>query len=178
MERGGGLLTCADLRRYEAKWRPPVSFNYRGHQICGMPPSSGGITMAIIGNILNAYDLGELGWHAPRSLHLQAEAMRRAFAARNHFLGDPDFVEIPRRRLASDKYAEQLRASISKEAMPSKNVSPETGRDSQPTMHTTHFSIVDNQGNAVALTTTNFLYGEGCGLRAEQRDERLYRQAG
>ena len=161
MERGGGLITRADLRRYEAKWRAPVGFTYRGHRVYGMPPpSSGGVTMAIMGNILSAYDLGEMGWHAPRPLHLQAEAMRRAFAARNHFLGDPDYVEIPRTRLLSDEYTDRLRASISKKATPSKTVSPETGRDSQPTMHTTHFSIVDDQGNAVALTTTiNFLYG-------------------
>ncbi|MFB6272087.1 MAG: gamma-glutamyltransferase [Salinibacter sp.] len=161
MERGGGLITRADLRRYEAKWRTPVAFTYRGHQVYGMPPpSSGGITMAIMGNILNAYDLGNLGWHAPRSLHLQAEAMRRAFAARNHFLGDPDYTEIPRKRLVSDEYADRQRATITKKATPSKEVSPETGRDSQPTMHTTHISIVDDQGNAVALTTTiNFLYG-------------------
>jgi len=161
MERGGGLISQADLRRYEAKWRLPVAFNYRGRQVYGMPPpSSGGITMAIMGNILNTYDLGKLGWHAPRSLHLQAEAMRRAFAARNHFLGGPDHVDIPRQRLVSNKYADRLRATITNEATPSKKVSPETGRDSRPTMHTTHFSIVDNQGNAVALTTTiNFLYG-------------------
>jgi gamma-glutamyltranspeptidase/glutathione hydrolase len=161
MERGGGLITPADLRRYEAKWRTPVAFTYRGHRVFGMPPpSSGGITMALAGNILDAYNLNQLGWHAPRSLHLQAEAMRRAFAARNHFLGDPDYVSIPRKRLLSDAYADRLRASISSDATPSKQISPGTGRDDQPTMHTTHFSIVDDQGNAVALTTTiNFLYG-------------------
>jgi gamma-glutamyltranspeptidase/glutathione hydrolase len=161
MERGGGLITRADLGRYEAKWRSPVGFTYNDHQVYGMPPpSSGGITMAIMSNILNAYEVDTLGWHAPRSLHLRAEAKRRAFAARNHFLGDPDFVEIPRTRLVSDEYAARLRATITETATPSKEVSPETGRDSQPTMHTTHFSIVDDQGNAVALTTTiNFLYG-------------------
>ena len=161
MERGGGLITKADLRRYEAKWRLPVGFTYSGHQVYGMPPpSSGGITMAIMSNILNAYEVDTLSWHAPRSLHLRTEAMRRAFAARNHYLGDPDNVDIPRKRLVSDEYADRQRASISNRATPSTSVSPETGRDSQPTMHTTHFSIVDDQGNAVALTTTiNFLYG-------------------
>jgi gamma-glutamyltranspeptidase/glutathione hydrolase len=162
MERGGGLITQADLRRYEAKWRAPVGFAYRGHQVYGMPPpSSGGITMGIIANILGAYDLGEIGWHAPRALHLQAEAMRRAFAARNRYLGDPDYARIPRDSLLSDAYAGRMRATISrKEATPSDSVSPETGRDSRPTVHTTHFSIVDDAGNAVALTTTiNFLYG-------------------
>jgi len=161
MERGGGLITRADLRRYEAKWRPPVGFTYNDHQVYGMPlPSSGGITMAIVGNILNAYEVDTLGWHAPRSLHLRAEAKRRAFAARNHFLGDPDYADIPRKRLLSENHADRLRASITNTATPSKQISPETGRDSQPTMHTTHVSIVDDQGNAVALTTTiNFLYG-------------------
>jgi gamma-glutamyltranspeptidase/glutathione hydrolase len=161
MERGGGLITRADLRRYEAKWRPPVGFMYNDHQVYGMPlPSSGGITMAIVGNILNAYEVDTLGWHAPRSLHLRAEAKRRAFAARNHFLGDPDYADIPRKRLLSENHADRLRTSITNTATPSKQISPETGRDSQPTMHTTHVSIVDDQGNAVALTTTiNFLYG-------------------
>jgi gamma-glutamyltranspeptidase/glutathione hydrolase len=162
MQRGGGLITRADLRRYEAKWRRPVGFRYRGHRVYGMPPpSSGGLTMGIAANILGAYDLGESSWHAPRSLHLMTEAMRRAFAARNHYLGDPDYTRIPRDSLLSRGYAGRMRATISrKKATPSKTVSPQTGRDGQPTVHTTHLSIVDEAGNAVALTTTiNFLYG-------------------
>ncbi|PSR00685.1 MAG: gamma-glutamyltransferase [Bacteroidetes bacterium QS_9_68_14] len=162
MQRGGGLITRADLRRYEAKWRRPVGFRYRGHRVYGMPPpSSGGLTMGIAANILGAYDLGESSWHAPRSLHLMTEAMRRAFAARNHYLGDPDYTRIPRDSLLSRGYADRMRATISrKKATPSRTVSPQAGRDGQPTVHTTHLSIVDEAGNAVALTTTiNFLYG-------------------
>lgn len=161
MKRTGGLITRADLRHYEAKWRMPVTFDYRGYRTVGMPPpSSGGITTALIANILGAYDLDNLGWHAPRSLHLMSESMRRAFAARNHYLGDPDHVEIPRKRLLSGAYADQLGATISRKATPSKAVSLETGGDSQESVHTTHISIVDDRGNAVALTTTiNFLYG-------------------
>lgn len=162
MERGGGLITHEDLQSYEAKWRTPIGFDYRGYQVYGMPPpSSGGLTMGLAANILGAYDLGNLDWHDPAAMHLTTEAMRRAFAARNHFLGDADFVDIPRERLLSERYADRQRATISRdEATPSESVSPETGGDGQMSYHTTHFSIVDEQGNAVALTTTiNFLYG-------------------
>ncbi len=161
MERSGGIITREDLRRYEAKWRAPVVFDYRGHRVAGMPPtSSGGITLALMAGILEGYDLGARGWHSPAALHLTAEAMRRAFAARNHFLADPDYVHIPRERLLSEAYADQQRATITEEATPSAAVTPGTGGDGQASFHTTHFSIVDGQGNAVALTTTiNFLYG-------------------
>jgi gamma-glutamyltranspeptidase/glutathione hydrolase len=162
MERGGGLITRADLRRYEAKWRTPVGFDYRGYRVYGMPPpSSGGLTMALAANILSEYDLDALGWHSPAALHFTTEAMRRAFAMRNHFLGDADYADVPRERLLSEAYADRQRATISRErATPSAEVSQETGGDGQASYHTTHFSIVDGQGNAVALTTTiNFLYG-------------------
>ncbi len=161
MARSGGLITREDLRRYEAKWRVPVVFDYRGHRVAGMPPpSSGGITLALMAGILEGYDLGERGWHTPAALHLVAEAMRRAFAVRNHFLADPDYVHIPRERLLSEAYAAQMRATITEEATPSAAVAPGTGGDGQASFHTTHLSVVDGRGNAVALTTTiNFLYG-------------------
>ena len=167
MRRGGGLITRADLAAYAAQWREPVVFDYRGHQVVSMPPpSSGGITLALIANILEGYDLAALGWHSPEALHLTAEAMRRAFADRNHFLGDPDYVEIPRAMLLSDAYAARQRATISRERatasaaiVPGLGAGGATGRD-QEGDHTTHFGVVDADGNAVALTTTvNFLYG-------------------
>jgi gamma-glutamyltranspeptidase / glutathione hydrolase len=144
-----------------------VEFTYRGHRVISMPPaSSGGITLAIIGNILDGYPLDRLGWHSDASLHLTAEAMRRAFADRNHFLGDPAFVQFPQQLLTSASYAARLRESIDRErATPSADVRPGAGEVPEPT-HTTHFSVVDPHGNAVALTTTiNGLYGSGVTIR-------------
>jgi len=160
MRRGGGLISHEDLRRYRPAWRPPVVFEYRGHRVISMPPpSSGGVTLALIANILEGYDLRALGWHSPAHLHLLAEAGRRAFADRNRFLGDPDVVAIPLERLLSKSYAARLRATIALDrATPSAAVAPELGRVESD--HTTHISIVDPDGNAAALTTTiNELYG-------------------
>jgi gamma-glutamyltranspeptidase/glutathione hydrolase len=161
MKRGGGIITHEDLRRYRAEWREPVQFDYRGHRIISMPPaSSGGVTLAIMANILDGYPLERLGWHSATSLHLVAEAMRRAFADRNHFLGDPGFVQFPQSMLVSQDYADRLRATIDRQrATPSLDVRPGLADAPEP-QHTTHFSIVDPLGNAVALTTTiNELYG-------------------
>lgn len=163
MRRGGGLITHADLARYDAKWREPIVFDYRGHTLISMPPaSSGGITLALITGILDGLPLPDMDWHSTEGLHVTAEAMRRAFADRNHYLGDSDFVDIPRDRLLSDAYHERLRQSIDLgAATPSAAVQPgdASGRDERD-HHTTHFSIVDQAGNAVALTTTiNSLFG-------------------
>jgi gamma-glutamyltranspeptidase/glutathione hydrolase len=126
------------------------------------PPSSGGLTLALIANILEGYDLRALGWHSPEMLHLTAEAMRRAFADRNHYMGDPDFVQVPRPQFLSEQYATQLRGTIDRrKATPSSEVRPGSLEMNEPD-HTTHFSVVDETGNAVALTTTiNDLYGSG-----------------
>ncbi|HEX6308212.1 MAG TPA: gamma-glutamyltransferase [Longimicrobiales bacterium] len=161
MQRGGGIITHEDLRRYRAEWRQPIEFDYRGHRVISMPPaSSGGITLAIMANVLDGFPLDRLGWHSAPSLHLMAEAMRRAFADRNHFLGDPAFVRFPGDLLTSQEYADRLRESIDRErATPSLEVRPGLTEEPEPA-HTTHFSIVDPAGNAVALTTTiNELYG-------------------
>jgi gamma-glutamyltranspeptidase / glutathione hydrolase len=128
-----------------------------------MPPaSSGGITLALMANILDGYPLDRLGWHTQPTLHLTAEAMRRAFADRNHFLGDPAFVQFPQDLLTSTDYAARLRAGIDRQrATPSSAVRPGNGEVAEPDA-TTHFSVVDPFGNAVALTTTiNGLYGSG-----------------
>jgi len=162
MERGGGLITHEDLQSYEAKWREPVEFNYRGHRIISMPPpSSGGLTMALIANILEGYDLPELGRGSPDALHVTAEAMRRSFAYRNHYLGDPDFVDIPSDVFLSKANAALLRRGISFDrATPSSEISPGFGTAYGVGDNTTHFSVVDGEGNAVALTTTlNLSYG-------------------
>jgi gamma-glutamyltranspeptidase / glutathione hydrolase len=159
MRRGGGIITHADLAAYEAVWREPVVFDYRGHTVISMPPpSSGGLTLALIANILAGYDVRASGWNSPRTLHLTAEAMRRAFADRNEFLGDSDFVPVPREQFLASAYADRLRAGIDEQrATPSAQVTAGGSADGD---HTTHFSIVDRHGNAVALTTTiNSLYG-------------------
>ncbi|MEX1183373.1 MAG: gamma-glutamyltransferase [Gemmatimonadota bacterium] len=163
MERGGGIITLEDLQRYSAEWRTPITFDYRGHRVISMPPSSsGGITLALMANIMDGYPLDRLGWHSQAALHLTGEAMRRAFADRNYFLGDPEFVVMPIDTLVSQEYADRLRAGIDRlQATPSTAVRPGIELRSEPE-HTTHISVVDRRGNAVALTTTiNDLYGSG-----------------
>ena len=159
MQRGGGLITKEDLARYQAKWRTPVQLSYRGYTIYSMPPpSSGGVTMGELLNILEGYDsLPRFG--TPAYVHLVAEAMRRAFIDRNRYLGDPDFVQMPLDRLLSKEYAATLRAQIDlQHATPT----PPTTTEGSEAMHTTHYSIVDANGNAVAVTTTlNGGFGSG-----------------
>lgn len=161
MERGNGIITLEDLADYEAVWREPVSFSYRGHTVISMPPSSsGGVTMAEMANILELYDLGSLPWHGHERVHLYAEAWRRAYADRNHYLADSDFIDIPLGRMTSRAYAQERAASISlNAATPSLDVGP--GMEvPQDRVNTTHFSVVDELGNAVAVTTTlNSSYG-------------------
>lgn len=168
MRRGGGLITREDLRRYEAVWRDPIVFEYRHHTIISMPPpSSGGATIAEILNILEGYDLRSMGYLSRAHVHVWAEAVKRAFADRNAYLGDPDFVAQPTERMISDAYATLRRAEIRlAHATPSQQVHPGMGAVStaatrhRESEHTTHYSVVDRHGNAVAVTTTiNSLYG-------------------
>ncbi|MBX3201067.1 MAG: gamma-glutamyltransferase [Labilithrix sp.] len=162
MKEEGGLITLADLKKYQAKWRKPVEFTYRGHKIASMPPpSSGGVTLAMIAHILEGYEIGKLGFQSPEQLHYVFEAMRRAYAARNAKLGDPDFVKMPLAELLSEGWAKEQRATILPDrATPSSEIAAAPASASGP--HTTHFSVVDASGDAVALTTTiNWWYGSG-----------------
>lgn len=174
MERGGGIITHRDLAEYEAVWREPIAFEYRGHTVISMPPpSSGGVTMAETAGILESYDLASLGWQSAETIHLHAEAWRRGYADRNHYLADPDFVEMPLERMISAAYARERGATISLDAAtPSSRIGPgleeasgATGTSSSTTIpgegeNTTHYSIVDADGNAVSVTTTvNSWYG-------------------
>jgi gamma-glutamyltranspeptidase / glutathione hydrolase len=157
MKRGKGIISAADLKGYKAKWREPLTFEYRGRRITSMPlPSSGGISIAMIAHQLEGYDLGKMGWHSPSHLHLVAEAMRRAFLARNQGLGDPDFVKSPVSEFLSDAWATAQRATITLDrATPTTALVGGAGKDGGGNgPHTTHFSVVDDQGNAAALTTT------------------------
>ena len=150
MRRSGGIITLADLDGYRARWRAPLESTYRGWRVIGMPPpSSGGVTLAEILNILEA--AGPLPHYGSAALmHLEIEAMRRAFTDRNSALGDPDFVTMPVARLTSKAYAAALLRGVDENrATPSAAVPPvDEGQ------HTTHFSVVDAEGNAAAVTTT------------------------
>ncbi len=156
MERGGGLISHADLAGYRAIWREPITVRYRGHTVYSMPPaSSGGVTMGEILNIMEGYDpLPPFG--TPALIHREAEAMRRAFTDRNQHLGDPDFVRNPIDRLLSKEYAATLRSEIGERATPTPRFDPAAAGGSS----TTHYSVVDAEGNAVSCTTTlNNSYG-------------------
>ena len=161
MERGGGIMTLADLDRYEALWRKPVAFGYRGYTVYSMPPpSSGGVTMAMIAGMLERWELGELGWNSPETIHLMVEAFRRAYADRNEYLADPDFVELPIDDLVAEAYAAARAATIERDrATPSADVRPGLAPIVDES-HTTHYAVVDSAGNAVAVTTSlNSWYG-------------------
>ncbi|MCE2397606.1 MAG: gamma-glutamyltransferase [Gemmatimonadetes bacterium] len=161
MERGGGIMTIADLDRYEALWREPVAFGYRGYTVYSVPPpSSGGVTMAMIAGMLERWELAELGWNSPETIHLMVEAFRRAYADRNEYLADPDFVELPIDELVSEAYAAARAATIERDrATPSAEVRPGLASIVDES-HTTHYAVVDSAGNAVAVTTSlNSWYG-------------------
>jgi gamma-glutamyltranspeptidase/glutathione hydrolase len=151
MARGGGLITRVDLARYRAKWRQPIGIRYRDYTIYTMPPpSGGGVTLAEILNVMEGYaPLPPFG--SARLMHLQTEAMRRAYTDRNTLLGDPDFVPMPLERLLSKAYAATLRAAID----PDRATPTPPGVDVRSDgTETTHYSIVDAEGNAVSCTTT------------------------
>ena len=156
MKRGGGIVTAQDLHEYTAVWRTPIRATYRGYRIYSMPPpSSGGVTIAQIANILEGYDLPRMVWHSPEHVHLVAETMRRAFADRNHWLGDPDVVVFPQDSLVSKAYAADRRRTIDMHrATPSHEVLPGLTSPVREGTHTTHFSVADSEGGMVALTTT------------------------
>jgi gamma-glutamyltranspeptidase/glutathione hydrolase len=164
MKEAGGYVTEADLKAYRAKWRTPIEFDYRDRHVVGMPPpSSGGLTMAMIGHVLERFNLRAQGWHSAMAVHLMAEAMRRAFAARNAKLGDPDFERLPTAELLSVQWADQQRETIRLDhATSTKELFPGIDAGDPGGPHTTHLSIADADGNAVAITTTlNAWYGSG-----------------
>jgi gamma-glutamyltranspeptidase/glutathione hydrolase len=167
VQRGGGLITAQDLAEYDVKERRPVRGLYRGYEIISAPPpSSGGITMLEALNILEGYDLSKVGNRSADSIHLIAEAFRRAFYDRAELLGDSDFTPVPVAQLIDKKYANAWRESLdTARASDSKALRRPSGfgeldrqADSRPLLreheNTTHYSVVDPDGNAVAVTTT------------------------
>ncbi len=160
MEANGGLISHQDLEAYEPVWREPVHGSYRGHDIWSMPPpSSGGVLLIQMLNMMEAFDIGTMGWGSADALHVMIEAQRRAYADRAEFLGDPDFVEVPAQMLVSKQYARQRFNDFDmSKAGDSKLIG--AGQWPAESPETTHFSVVDKDGNAVSLTTTlNRSYG-------------------
>ena len=160
MKSGGGIITAEDLAGYKPVWRDPLRFEYRGHSIVSMPPpSSGGIALAMTAGMLRDQDLSKLAWHGTDHVHWLAEVWKRAFATRNELLGDPAFVKtMPIAKLLSSSYLTTLAKGITDDkATPSKDVVSLLEGD-----HTTHLSVVDKTGMAVAMTTTlNTSFGSG-----------------
>jgi len=154
----GGNWTLEDLANYRAKERAPITVDYQGYRIVtAPPPSSGGVAIAEILNILRGYDLARMG--AAERAHYEIEAMRRAYRDHNDYLGDPDFVSMPLAMLLSPYYADGLRQGILPDRATPSSMLPH-GPAHDPGMHTTHFSIIDKDGNMVGITSTvNYILG-------------------
>jgi gamma-glutamyltranspeptidase/glutathione hydrolase len=163
MEEHDGFITREDLKSYEAKLRPPVHTTFRGLDVYGAgPATSGGITLGLMLNLLERYDLKADGRDSPRTLHRVTEAMRRAYFVRATQLADPDFVPVPVGDLTSKSYADALARSIGERATPSTELAPFAIQPAEPD-HTTHLSTIDGAGGAAALTyTLEDSYGAKC----------------
>ena len=155
MQSGNGLISYADLKNYKSVWRKPIIGNYRGHQIISMaPPSSGGVALIQLLQGTENYPIADWGHNSTKTIHLMAELERRVYADRATYLGDSDFVNVPVAQLLDSRYNEQRFSDISfDKATPSALVSSgEIPTSENP--ETTHLSVVDADGNAVAITTT------------------------
>jgi len=172
MKKKGGLITFEDLKNYEAQWRPVIQFDYRGYQITSMnPPSSGGIALAQMMKMTEAFPIAEYGFLDSKSIQVMVEAERRAYADRSEYLGDPDFVNIPTDSLLADTYLKNRMKNFSfDKAGKSSDIKPGKFVWDNESTETTHYSIVDALGNAVSVTTTlNSYFGskvmvEGAGF--------------
>ena len=163
VEAAGGHLSLDDFKNYEVKLRTPITGNYRGYDIRSMPPpSSGGIHIVQILNTLEGLPIDYLGHNSGDTIHMMAEAMKVAYADRSEYLGDPDFVDVPIKELTSKAYARDILVGISRSrAATAAEIKPGDLSDYESN-ETTHFSVVDSEGNAVSNTyTINFSYGSG-----------------
>jgi len=161
MRANNGLITLDDLKNYQPKERAPLKGTYRGYDIISMPPpSSGGIVLLQTLNMLERFDLRKMNWASSEKYHVLTESLRRSFADRAEYMGDPDFADVPTAKLTDKKYAESRSASIDlTRASHSSEIRFGTIAGKEPT-ETTHFTIVDSQGNVVTNTyTINDLYG-------------------
>jgi gamma-glutamyltranspeptidase/glutathione hydrolase len=161
-QAGGGIITAADFAAYRVTEGEPLSCPYRGHLVLSAPPpSSGGTTLCETLNILEAYDLRRLGFHSAEAVHVMIEALRLAFFDRSTYLGDPAFIQAPLNRLLSKDYATRLRGTITDRATTSVSFGPAVPPSGEK-LETTHFSVIDKQGSAVAVTyTLNGAFGAG-----------------
>ncbi|MGY0399581.1 MAG: gamma-glutamyltransferase [Ostreibacterium sp.] len=162
MENHNGMITLDDLKNYKPVIRKPIHGTYRGYDIFSMPPpSSGGVHIVQILNMMENYDIGKMGHNSAATVHIMAEAMRRAYADRATYLGDSDFVKVPVKGLISKAYAKKLMKNVTDNATPSKDIKAGDA-PAYESNQTTHFSIADKYGNAVSNTyTLNFSYGSG-----------------
>ncbi len=156
MRKMGGIISYRDLQSYRSKWREPVEVNFKDYKLFIMPPpSSGSIAVAQILEAIESYDIDSLGHNSADYVHLLAEAMRRAFADRSFYLGDPDFWEVPQEELTSTAYNANRMNSFSMDTVTlSENLSHGAIAGYSESDETTHFSVIDSEGNAVAVTTT------------------------
>lgn len=160
MKRGGGIITKDDLKNYTAKFREPHVFNYKGYRIIGMPmPSSGGLLLNQMMKMIEHRDIASMGFHSPQAVQLMTEVERRAFADRSEYMGDADFYKVPVKALTSEKYlGERMKDYDPAKAGISTAIPP--GKIPYESSETTHLSVIDKDGNAVAVTTTlNNSYG-------------------
>ncbi|GEP50993.1 gamma-glutamyltransferase [Flavobacterium noncentrifugens] len=155
LQQKGGIITLKDLSKYQAIWRKPITFKYRNLQIVSMaPPSSGGICLAQILKMIEPFEVAKLGHNSPKYIQLLTEAERRSYADRNFYLGDPDFVKIPQTQLLDPEYLKQRMSDFTFEKA-TKSADIAKGKITfSESNETTHYSIVDSKGNAVAATTT------------------------
>jgi gamma-glutamyltranspeptidase/glutathione hydrolase len=164
MQANGGLITKEDLASYQPIIRKPIQGTYRGYEIYSMPPpSSGGIHLVQMLNLLEGFPIAELGHNTAQTIHLMTESMKLAYADRYKFLGDIDFVPVPVAGLISKRYANELRRRINlNRATPSSEIAPGNPKQFAESNDTTHYSVMDKYGNVVANTyTLNFSYGTG-----------------
>ncbi|MBT8205408.1 MAG: gamma-glutamyltransferase [Eudoraea sp.] len=161
IQERGGFVTEEDLARYEAKWRQPIIFRYKDLKIISMsPPSSGGVTINQIFKMIEPYEISEYGHNSPEAIQLFTEAARRAYADRNYYLGDPDFVDIPLDVLLGNDYLQSRMENFSFEQATASADIERGAIEIIESRETTHYSIVDEAGNAVSVTTTlNGAYG-------------------
>lgn len=155
LQQKGAIITLEDLAKYEAKWRTPITFDYKDLKIISMPPpSSGGLCLAEILKMIEPYDIAKMGHNSTEAIQVIVEAERRAYADRSVYLGDPDFVKIPVKELISEKYLKQRMANFSFDKASLSSEIKEGKVNYNESTETTHYSIVDQFGNAVAATTT------------------------
>lgn len=163
MQATDGLISHDDLKNYKAVWRDVVRSSYKGYEIVSMPPpSSGGVHVIQMMNVLEGYDVARMGHNSADYIHVVAETMKHAYADRSEYLGDPDYWDVPIKKLTGKDYAARIRASINpKIALPSAGIKPGMNLPKE-SPQTTHLSTMDAAGNAVSLTyTLNFSYGNG-----------------